>query len=441
MEKVDLTKGNVFKVIVSLAVPIMGTSFLQVAYGLIDMLWVGRLGSGAVAAVGTSNFFINLGYAINSLVIVGVGIKVAHSIGKKDDKQLKEYINIGMLLNGIIAVVYCAILIIFRKYLIDFFDLNNATLEQEARNYLLISAPMLFFSFYNFLFTRILGSFGNNKIALNISMIGLILNIILDPIFIYTFNMGVEGAAVATLISKLLMFIMFLMKKGSPFRYCRHLEVSMAKVVEIIKLGSPTASQRILFTLVSIVLARIIANFGADAIAAQKIGLQIETITLMIIGGLNRAISAYTGQNYGAKKFDRINEGYHKTLLIGIGYSIITSIIFLAIPKQIVSLFVSNTSTIESASNYLIIIGIAQIFSCLEVISNGVFTGLGIPKIPAVISITFTLSRLPIAIVLAKFLGVNGIWVSIAVTSALKGIIAFLVYEFRVKKRCRLHLY
>lgn len=441
MEKVDLTKGNVFKVIVSLAVPIMGTSFLQVAYGLIDMLWVGRLGSGAVAAVGTSNFFINLGYAINSLVIVGVGIKVAHSIGKKADKQLKEYINIGMLLNGIIAVVYCAILIIFRKYLIDFFDLNNATLEQEARNYLLISAPMLFFSFYNFLFTRILGSFGNNKIALNISMIGLILNIILDPIFIYTFNMGVEGAAVATLISKLLMFIMFLMKKGSPFRYCRHLEVSMAKVVEIIKLGSPTASQRILFTLVSIVLARIIANFGADAIAAQKIGLQIETITLMIIGGLNRAISAYTGQNYGAKKFDRINEGYHKTLLIGIGYSIITSIIFLAIPKQIVSLFVSNTSTIESASNYLIIIGIAQIFSCLEVISNGVFTGLGIPKIPAVISITFTLSRLPIAIVLAKFLGVNGIWVSIAVTSALKGIIAFLVYEFRVKKRCRLHLY
>lgn len=441
MEKVDLTKGNVFKVIVSLAVPIMGTSFLQVAYGLIDMLWVGRLGSGAVAAVGTSNFFINLGYAINSLVIVGVGIKVAHSIGKKDDKQLKEYINIGMLLNGIIAVVYCAILIIFRKYLIDFFDLNNAALEQEARNYLLISAPMLFFSFYNFLFTRILGSFGNNKIALNISMIGLILNIILDPIFIYTFNMGVEGAAVATLISKLLMFIMFLMKKGSPFRYCRHLEVSMAKVVEIIKLGSPTASQRILFTLVSIVLARIIANFGADAIAAQKIGLQIETITLMIIGGLNRAISAYTGQNYGAKKFDRINEGYHKTLLIGIGYSLITSIIFLVIPKQIVSLFVSNTSTIESASNYLIIIGIAQIFSCLEVISNGVFTGLGIPKIPAVISITFTLSRLPIAIVLAKFLGVNGIWVSIAVTSALKGIIALLVYEFRVKKRCRLHLY
>ncbi len=441
MEKVDLTKGNVFKVIISLAVPIMGTSFLQVAYGLIDMLWVGRLGSGAVAAVGTSNFFINLGYAINSLVIVGVGIKVAHSIGKKDDKQLKEYINIGMLLNGIIAVVYCAILIIFRKYLIDFFDLNNAALEQKARNYLLISAPMLFFSFYNFLFTRILGSFGNNKIALNISMIGLILNIILDPIFIYTFNMGVEGAAVATLISKLLMFIMFLMKKGSPFRYCRHLEVSMAKVAEIIKLGSPTASQRILFTLVSIVLARIIANFGADAIAAQKIGLQIETITLMIIGGLNRAISAYTGQNYGAKKFDRINEGYHKTLLIGIGYSLITSIIFLAIPKQIVSLFVSNQSTIESASNYLIIIGIAQIFSCLEVISNGVFTGLGIPKIPAVISITFTLSRLPIAIVLAKFLGVNGIWVSIAVTSALKGIIAFLVYEFRVKKRCRLHLY
>ncbi|WP_252244904.1 MULTISPECIES: MATE family efflux transporter, partial [unclassified Clostridium] len=94
--------------------------------------------------------------------------------------------------------------------------------------------------------------------------------------------------------------------------------IEKEKVLEIIRLGFPMSFQRILFTLVNIVLARIIAIFGSDAIAAQKIGLQIESITFMVIGGLNGAIASFAGQNYGAKKFNRIIKGYRSSLKIGI---------------------------------------------------------------------------------------------------------------------------
>ena len=102
MKEKDLTKGKVIKVILYLALPIMGSSFLQFTYNLIDMLWVGMLGSSAVASVGSSSLYINIGYAINSLVVIGIGVKVAHAIGKKNNKEISEYINSGILINLIV---------------------------------------------------------------------------------------------------------------------------------------------------------------------------------------------------------------------------------------------------------------------------------------------------------------------------------------------------
>ncbi|NSA16710.1 Na+-driven multidrug efflux pump [Clostridium saccharobutylicum] len=98
MKKIDLTEGKVINVITALALPIMGSSLLQFTYNLVDMLWVGGLGSNAVASIGSSSLYIGLGYSINSLVVIGAGIKVAQGIGRKDNNQVKEYINAGILL-------------------------------------------------------------------------------------------------------------------------------------------------------------------------------------------------------------------------------------------------------------------------------------------------------------------------------------------------------
>lgn len=434
MKKIDLTRGKVISVIAALALPIMGSSLLQFTYNLIDMIWVGRIGSNAVASIGSSSLYINIGNALNSLVVIGTGIKVAHAIGRKNENEIKEYINSGIVINIIIGTVFGLILIFLGKGFIEFLNLNNSEVESNAYYYLALNAPILFFAFFNMMYTRILGSFGNNKLALKINGVGVILNIILDPVCIYVLNFGVIGAGVSTLIANVIMFILFRINTNGILNYRYDLKVDFEKIKEIIRLGFPMAFQRILFTIINIILAKIIAMFGSEAIAAQKIGVQIESIAYMIIGGLNGAVASFTGQNFGAGKSNRIKEGYRSALVVGISYAIVMAGVFLLLNRPLIRLFISDESTILIASAYLKAVAFSQVFSAIEMISNGMFTGIGKPNIPATISIVFTSLRIPLALVLIKPFGISGIWISICISSILKGICSYFIYETKIRK-------
>lgn len=154
----------------------------------------------------------------------------------------------------------------------------------------------------------------------------------------------------------------------------------------------------------------------------------------MVVGGLNGAIAGFVGQNFGAKKYDRINKGYNTAIGIGIIYALFVSLIFIFTPEILVKLFIRDSDTIIIANDYVKIIGYSQIFATIEMISNGVFTGFGVPKIPAFISIIFTILRIPLALILTRFYGVNGIWLGISISSILKGIVAYLIYKLKIWK-------
>ena len=385
--------------------------------------------------MGLSSLFVGLGYAINSMVVIGTTIKLTQAIGRKETEKEKEYINAGLVINLIIALSYGLLLIFCGKIFIDFLNLNNTIVERNSFYYLAINGPILFFGFFNMLYSKIIGSYGNNKIALIISAIGIVSNIILDPIFIYTFNMGVSGAALATLVANIIMFLLYRRKSMSFLRYYRGVKLDFVKVKEICVLGIPMSFQRVLFTLINIVLARIIGGFGANAIAAQKIGLQIESITYMVIGGLHGAISSFVGQNFGAGKYNRIKEGYKTALKLGILYSLMMVFVFVFLNRPIIKLFISENETIIIAADYLRIVAFSQIFSTIETISNGTFTGLGLPKIPSLISIVFTALRIPMALMFVGRFGINGVWMSISISSILKGITSYIMYLIVVKMK------
>ncbi len=437
MKNIDLTEGKTIKVLTALSVPIMGTSLLQFTYNLVDMIWVGGLGSNAVASIGSSSFFIGLGYSVNSLVVIGTGIKVAHAIGEKKETKIKEYINAGILINTIIGLVFGFLLIACGRNFIGFLHIDNYIVEKDAYLYLATSAPTMFFAFFNLLYSRILGSFGNNKLAFKINVIGVIINVILDPIFIYLFKLGVLGASIATMLANIVMLILYLIKSSGVLKFNFKIKFKYKNIEEIIVLGFPMAFQRILFTIINIFLARIIAIFGSDAIAAQKIGLQIESITYMVIGGLHGAIAAFTGQNFGAKKYERIKEGYNTALKIGMVYSLFMAFIFMFFNTPFIKLFVRDEHTIAIAETYLQVVAFSQIFSTIETVSNGLFTGIGKPKISSIISVIFTVLRIPMALVLIKPFGLMGIWISISLSSVLKGSVAYLLYIFQVKRKYR----
>lgn len=435
MKKINMTEGNVFKILFRLAAPIMASSFLQFAYNLVDTFWVGGLGSDAVASVGSSSFFISLGYSINALAVIGTGIKVAHSLGADNKEEVKGYISTGMFINLIIALLYSSVLIFGGRYLVSFLNISEAKVAQDAYIYLAVSGPMIIFAFFNVLFSRIYNCYGNNKTTLIINSIGLGINIILDPIMIYVLDLGIFGASAATLIANIVIFIIFLVNSKGIFKFTKTTSKHKVYAKEIMGLGFPMAVQRILFTFINIMLARIVAKYGSSAIAAQKIGLQIESVTFMIIGGLNGAVASFVGQNYGAGKYLRIIKGYSETIKIGIVYAAIMTAGFILIPEKLAGIFVKEADTIKVASSYLRIVGLAQIFSAIEMISNGMFTGIGLPKVPAAISVFFTFLRIPMAMILTVYFGISGVWISIAVSSILKGITSYCMYILLVWRK------
>lgn len=428
MNKIDLTQGKVISVLIALALPIMGSSVLQLTYNLVDMLLVGRLGSDAVASIGTTSFLIGMANAIQACLVVSTGILVSHAIGRKDKDAEHKYLSVGFRLNLLFGLFFACFVILVGKPFIAFLNVENAQVESQGYAYLVMSAPTLIFSFFNFWYTRVYSSFGQNKIALRISAMGVVLNILLDPLFIYTFKMGVLGAGLATLIANIFMTLSFYKKSKTLFTIEFKTKHRLMTYFELIKLGFPMSSQRVLFTLVNILLAKMITSFGTEAIAAQKIGLQIESITYMVIGGLNGAIASFVGQNYGAKKGDRITEGVKVSMGIGITYALVTTFILLVIPESLARCFVSDSMTIQITADYLRIVGLTQVFMALEIICNGVFVGLGMPKIPATISILFTTLRIPMAWLFIQWFGVNGIWISISVSMLLKGVTAIFIY-------------
>lgn len=427
MKKIDLTTGKELSVISLLALPLIGSSLLQFLYNFIDMLFVGGLGPDAIASVGSASFFINLGYSIQAMIVVGGGIKIAHAIGSKNDIESTSYIGISLLMNFIIGIITILGLSFFGNYLLDFLDLNNEAVQTNAYQYLAVSGFMLFFSYFNIFFIRMFSSFGNNKQSFYISAFGLVLNIILDPIFIYTFKWGVIGAAIATLIAQILMFILFVYLARNVLFQKNIIQTSYHKALEIIKLGIPMSTQRVLFTVINIILAKFIASYGTDPVAAQKIGLQIESVTFIVMGSLNGAVSSFIGQNFGKNKFKRILKGYRVSLLLGILYALLTSIVFIFFSEELARLFTQDLETIDITSTYLKIIGLSQIFMSMEMIGTGVYTGIGLPKIPSAISIIFTLMRIPLAMFLIPIVGLNGIWWSIAISSLVKGILSIII--------------
>ena len=153
-----------------------------------------------------------------------------------------------------------------------------------------------------------------------------------------------------------------------------------------------------------------------------------------MIGGLNGAMASYTGQNLGARKVDRVHEGYRVTTRLGMVYTGFIMLLFLIVPDLLIGLFVDDVRTIEIGASYLRIIGISLVFSSIEMIGNGYFSGLGLPKIPATISIIFTVARIPLAFFLEPYLGIDAIWWSIAISSITKGLVSALFVRLTKKE-------
>jgi len=156
----------------------------------------------------------------------------------------------------------------------------------------------------------------------------------------------------------------------------------------------------------------------------------------MTIGGLQGAIASFIGQNYGANKINRIKEGYFKAILITSVFGIMISIIFISFSKELFSIFIREEKSLKIGSDYMKILGFSQMFMCMELMTVGAFNGLGRTYLPPIVSVIFTALRIPMAIFLSSsyLFNLNGVWMSIALSSIIKGLILSSWFLIILKK-------
>lgn len=432
---IDLLQGNIAKTISKLALPLMGMSLLQMAYNLTDIFWIGKMGPLAVAAVGTGGQLIWLSTGIHTLAQLGGQVYVAQNLGAKDYDSAGKFAHASITLSLIITITLGVLFAFFNKPIISIFNLSDSWVVTNAQNYISITGGFIVFLLLSKLLTALITTTGNSKTPFIATSIGLVFNIIFDPILIYGFGIipgfGVVGAAIATVLAQIIVFsilFVYVLKDKVLFSYINFKTFpDFSFITKILKLGFPVTLQASLFPLISIYISRLVAGFSDSAVAVQRVGSQIESISWMTTDGFGIAVNSFIAQNYGAGNISRTRDGYFKSFKILTIYGIFATFLLIFAAKPIFGVFLSDADVLSMGVDYLIILGVSQLFMCWEILSNGSLNALGKTILPATISIFFTAIRIPLAHYLIQTpLGLNGIWWSITTSTILKGIFALI---------------
>lgn len=441
----NLTKGPILKTLTKLAIPIMASSFLGTLYNITDMAWIGLLGSKAVAGVGVGGMFTWLSQGLAAMARMGGQVQVAQCIGRGERDRAHGFAQAAVQLATLMGMAYAVISLLFARQMVAFFQLTDPEAQTAALSYTKIACGLIVFSFLTLTMTGLYTAQGDSKTPFLANLIGLVTNMILDPVLILGPGpfpkLGVVGAAIATVTAQAIVMMMMILgviiqKKENVLKGIRlTAKIPKEYLGGLCRIGIPTAIQGMAYCAISMVLTRMVSAYGAEAVATQRVGGQIESISWNTADGFAAALNAFIAQNYGAGKMDRVRKGYRASLwTVGI-WGLLISFVFICFPQAIADIFFHEPKAVATAVGYLVIIGFSEAFMCVELTTVGALSGLGRTRLCSIISITFTSARIPLAIILGGLIGLSGIWWALSVTSIVKGIIFTCTFLWITRKR------
>ena len=441
----NLTKGPILKTLTKLAIPIMASSFLGTLYNITDMAWIGLLGSKAVAGVGVGGMFTWLSQGLAAMARMGGQVQVAQCIGRGERDRAHGFAQAAVQLATLMGMAYAVISLLFTRQMVAFFQLTDPEAQTAALSYTKIACGLIVFSFLTLTMTGVYTAQGDSKTPFLANLIGLVTNMILDPVLILGPGpfpkLGVVGAAIATVTAQAIVMTMMILgviiqKKENVLKGIRlTAKIPKEYLGGLCRIGIPTAIQGMAYCAISMVLTRMVSAYGAEAVATQRVGGQIESISWNTADGFAAALNAFIAQNYGAGKMDRVRKGYRASLwTVGI-WGLLISLVFICFPQAIADIFFHEPKAVATAVGYLVIIGFSEAFMCVELTTVGALSGLGRTRLCSIISITFTSARIPLAIILGGLIGLSGIWWALSITSIIKGIIFTCTFLWITRKR------
>lgn len=440
LEKYDLTTGKIINKLLLIAVPIMGTSFMQMAHNLVNMFWLGNISSSAVAAAGTAGMFMWVSMSLMILSRTGIDIGVSQSIGRGNQDMAKRYAQTAFSFSVILGILYMILMILFRVQLIGFFHIPDEAVNQTAQTYLMVISMGTPFAYTSAVMTSTFNASGNSRLPFVVNVIGIGLNMILDPMLIFLFQLGINGAAMATVISQLTVscILLFSITKSEqrPFQNFKLLakpELDLLK--QTLKWSIPVAMENLLFSFLSILINRMVAGFGVYPMAVMRVGSQIESLTWLIAGGYATALTTFVGQNYGANKLERMKQGMKISFVAMSVWGLLVTLIMLFFGRLLMSVFLHENEAIALGTTYMMFLAVCQITGSIENISSSYLRGVGKTLPPSIVSIVCNTIRVPIAYFLSiSPLGLIGLWIGFISGAILRGIVLVIVYFVNTKQ-------
>ncbi|MBQ6440478.1 MAG: MATE family efflux transporter [Mogibacterium sp.] len=440
--RIDLLNGKIAGALFWLSLPIMGSQFANMAYNLFDTMWVGQLGNQAVTAVGAAGTFMWIGSGFAMIPQIGGQVMAGQSIGEGNMAKARSYARAAVKLMLLGMLTYGLICIAFRHPLISFYHLHDPETAAASESYLAIVSLCNVFMGLNIVMEGLLAATGDSRTSFKYNLIGTILNIVLDPVLIFGVGpfpaLGVNGAAIATVFSEFVVSALFALNiTRDDYLFAGFSlfgDPAGKEMLHIIKLGAPPAVFNIVYAFISMVISRIIVSFGDAAIAIQRIGGQIESLTWMTAEGFSYSMSAFISQNYGAESYGRVKKGFYTgtAMMTVFGIAVTALLVFGAAP--IFSIFIKEPELIAGGATYLRIVGLSELFMSYELATTGSFNGLGQTRLPAAIGLVLTVARIPLCYILMPVMGINGVWWAMTISSILKGTLLIILFIYRLRK-------
>jgi putative MATE family efflux protein len=438
-----LANENIKKLIYRMSTPAIVGLLVQAFYNLVDTIFVGR-GLGADSSLGIAG--ISVAFPVQMLMMgisMGLGIGgasiISRALGMGDHKKAEKALGNMVILVIISSVIFTILGLVFIDPVLKVFGASESILPfaREYTKYILMGT--IFFAFSAALSNTIRAE-GHAKFAMSIMLISSIVNIILDPLFIFEFNMGIMGAAVATVISQIVGCVLVLHYYTSnisliPFRLA-YMVPDLALSWETVSIGMSEFIFNSVESLVFILLNQSLLVYGGDmAIAVFGIIIKVFMLTLMPIIGIKHGIQPIFGFNYGAGNLERVRETVSISNYIVFGMCILSVIVVFLIPEQIFRVFSTDAGLIDVGVPAIKISFLMMPFIGTQVVAMALLQSLGKSKGSLMITLSRQIFFLPpLVFILPLYMGLTGIWVSFPISDFLGFVVAVILMKKEVSK-------
>ncbi len=430
------------KALWTLAIPILVGMSIQTIYTIVDMIYIGRLGGEAIAAVAFNMpllfFVLGLSMGLGS----GVTASIARFIGASDKINADNSAEHALLMASVISIIIVIVGLLYGKRLLAILG-TPPELIKIAWSYLWIITIGLFFMVFSGFFRSILAGEGDMKTPMIISATGTILNIILDPIFIFVLGFGVPGAAIATVISQAIVFsifIYFFLIKEHTYVTFRMRDFSFSRYIiyDIIKVGIPASMAMIIMSIGQAVFNKILVSYSAFSVAAFQIGGRIDIVIFLPIMAIATALTTLVGMFYGAKDFENVKFIIKYGMLRSVFITTIGSIIIFILAPLIVQGFSNEPEIQQTAVTYLRLIVFIYPLISIAMTSGRVMQGLGLGVPMLVTTIIRVLGvSVPLALIFNHVLHkpIEWMWYSMMIATLIAVTTATLWLRFALRRR------